>query len=200
MEITMLHCQSMRKFMIDGVDYLAVLSPEDPHFDQLEELALNNGFKVTHYGNDPLGEKINHGFIFRDIYDYVMNMGSDDLCDPGFWDAAKSYLGRPVLKVNNIYAAEDISLQNIWEVRGVNIGVLRMIRTDIIKKNLYPPKNKGLDKGSRITLSGMGFEEEVIVSDEIFALDIKGDNSITPIRQWLKRGGKKVDIDLNRFL
>ena len=199
-EIVSLHCRSMKKFINGHADYLAILSPEDPHLEALEGLVRKYGFKKTYFKNDPLGYKINHGIRQAEGYDYVMNMGSDDLCDPRYWRDIKEYMGRPLFKVNRIYGAEDISLKKIWEVKKIGIGVLRMIRTDIITKDLYPAKNKRLDRGSRMTLVSLGYREEVFNSNLSYAIDVKSDNNITSIKAWLKNNGKLVKVNLKKFL
>lgn len=196
-----LHCKSMKKFIKGHAEYLAILSPEDPHLERLEKLVYLYGFMKTYFKNSPLGYKINHGISHvKDRFDYIMNMGSDDLCDPRYWRDVQDYMGRPVFKVNRIYASEDISLGNIWEIRGINIGVLRMIRTDIITEDLYPAQNKGLDKGSRRTMMSLGFGEEIANTGFTYVIDVKSKDSLTPIRRWLKKNGKKVDVNLKKFL
>lgn len=199
-EIVELHCKSMKKFIKGHADYLAVLSKEDPHIKKLEKLVYLYGFKKTYFKNSPLGYKINHGFRYAKKYDYVMNMGSDDLCDPRYWKEIKGYMGKPLFKVNRIYAAEDISLKKIWEIKRINIGVLRMIRTDIITKDLYPAQNRGLDKGSRNMLASLGYGEEVVKVGKTFVMDVKSKDSLTPLRRWLKKNGEEVNVDLKRFL
>ena len=199
-DVVSLHCRSMKKFINGRADYLAILSPEDPHLEALEELVLKYGFKKTYFKNDPLGYKINHGIRQAERYDYVMNMGSDDLCDPRYWRDIEDYMGKPLFRVNRIYGAEDISLKKIWEVKGIGIGVLRMIRTDIITKDLYPAKNKRLDKGSRTTLASLGYREEIFNSNLSYAIDVKSDNNITSIKTWLKNNGKLVKVNLKKFL
>ena len=191
----------MKKFLKGNADYLAILSKEDPHLKKLEKLVRLYGFKKTYFKNNPLGHKINHGInLVKDDYDYVMNMGSDDLCDWRYWRDIKDCMGKPLLRVNRIYAAEDISLTDVWEIKNINIGVLRMIRTDIITKDLYPAQNKGLDKGSRNTLLSLGYGEETWGVNYTYVMDIKSADSLTPIRKWLKKNGKKVDVNLKKFL
>lgn len=200
-DVVELHCKSMKKFIKGHAEYLAVLSPEDPHVERLEKLTYLYGFRRAYFKNFPLGCKINHGVnLVKNEFDYIMNMGSDDLCDPRYWRDIKDFMGKPLFKVNCIYASEDLSLKRIWEIRNLNIGVLRMIRTDIIPDNLYPAQNKGLDKGSRKVLVSLGYGEEVVPPNLIYAIDVKSDESITPVRKWLRKNGKLARIDLNRFL
>lgn len=198
--IVELHCKSMERFIKNHADYLAILSPEDPYLKRLEKLVYLYGFKKTYFKNIPLGHKMNHGFKQAEGYDYIMNMGSDDLCDPRYWRDIQPYMGKPLFKVNRIYGAEDISLKKIWEIKGINMGVLRMIRTDIITKDLYPATNKSLDKGSRNTLASLGYREETVASGLTYVIDVKGENSITPIRRLLKKNGKRASVDLKRFI
>jgi hypothetical protein len=84
-EITDIWAKNMQlvQKIAKNVDVLTILSPEDEFFN--ENSAICEPFTRVIYPNEPLGRKMNAGveYALRHIeWDYLMNLGSDDLLHP----------------------------------------------------------------------------------------------------------------------
>ena len=201
-EVTNIHSRSMIKFM-EGcpyeIKYLVIISPDDPDYNENLEIAFNSGFEVCEFRNLPVSQKLNAGINYgleNFEPEYIMNMGSDDLCDSSIWDIYKPliekkepFFGVDSCHIINFYTQEAMYLDLYNDMYPV--GVLRMIRVECIDKlkkeygfNLYPfNMNSGLDTASMERLRKIGIDPVVIHTDgRAFTSGLKCN---TTINHWI---------------
>ncbi len=220
--ITKLHADSILKLMAAAPEkvlcrYLVVLSPEDEHYTELKKIAVSHGFMTINAPNDPVGRKMNHGIAWlmgegeygpKDPV-WLMNIGSDDLVDPSYWELCAPYL---LKGSGHIYGIDklcicDEALTTSFNLTLNTIGALRFVRLYAIQRlkedwqlPMYPPlANRVLDGGSAANLKLIGAEWHIMLSEKTFICDVKGDTNITPINKFLKLAGNEgfrmVDIE-----
>jgi len=198
--------------------YICIVSREDPDFQELVDMAHGFGFDVYQYRNLPLGQKMNAG-IYTAINhyhpDYVMNMGSDDLCDVSIWKVYKEYIeaGKELIGIDSCFIIEHKTHQAFyldlyneqWPV-----GVLRLIKVSTIERlktayklNLYYAEiNQGMDTASMMRLMKIGVTPTVIHTDwRPFTAGIKGN---VTINHWMHLStldrAKEVDFETIKHL
>jgi hypothetical protein len=178
-----------------------ILSKEDPDFEI--NLRLIKGWDYLVYKNDPLGEKLNAGLEYAKQFkwDYLMNMGSDNVCTPFLWDFYAPYFqaGNPFFGINNYYIW-DVCNDRAGIARNYNfddesdgphyvpIGAGRMIAREIIDKiegDLWRGWWLcGLDGCSRYKIYEYGYRDEVVeVGDVPVLLDVKTNTNLTHISE-----------------
>lgn len=136
---------------------LFVLSPEDPQFSQISMLLCDHDIVLA--TNTPLGDKMNNGIrlALKFDWDYLVNIGSDDIILSEYWPGIKHmlYSGVDVIGMRSIFAydikrdqAQKLTYSGIW-------GGGRCIRRKLVKKTiklfggLYPlGAQRGLDHHS----------------------------------------------------
>lgn len=145
--------------------------------------AFERGFKYVEVENFPLGNKMNKGieYALRFEFDYLMNLGSDDLIDGRLFELYKPYIEekRKVFGVNKVTFFDS----KTKEVKRFDykhmIGAGRMIRKDILQKYspIYTPeKNKCLDDNSASNMYGVQFNE--IDCEDDLIIDVKSEQNI----------------------
>jgi len=182
-EIVQQHCKSMKRFIDESpswvkLNYLAVISREDPDYLELIDLCHSFGFTASEYRNTELGNKLNAGInTALKLYkpDYIMNMGSDDLCSAIIWKEYEPYMkqGMELIGIDSVYIIEHQS-RKVYYLNLYNynfpVGVLRMIKTSAIIRlrdgyNLplyHPGLDQGLDTASMNRLIEIGVKPTVI--------------------------------------
>ena len=145
--------------------------------------AFEYGFKYIEDDNFPVGNKMNTGIeeALRFDWDYLMNLGSDDIIDERLFELYKPYIEEKrqcfgVTKVTFVNSKnKDVKRYDYKHL----IGAGRMIRRDIVEKYmpLYPLKDKCLDDGSAKKMFGTQFTEIQNTEDDLI-VDIKSDDNI----------------------
>ena len=216
-EVVLRHCKSMERFIKESpawveIDYLSIISQEDPDFCELVDVAHSFGFTATRYRNEPLGQKLNAGIntaisLFRP--DYIMNMGSDDLCDAMIWKEYKPYLLKKVelIGIDSCYIV-DLQSGEAYYLDLYNhkypVGVMRMIRVETIQRlhkeyrlPLYHfDLNRGMDTASMNRLMKIGVIPVMVYTDwRPFTVGIKCNVSINHF-QFLSSIEKAKPVDI----
>jgi len=198
-EVTRLHLESIekcKKSKYFELKYLAVISPEDPFFKELVDLAFEFNCKIVTYANLPLGAKHNAGinFAIREIgWDYIMNIGSDDKLFPILFkeyqkpvENGELFFGIMNFYLLNYYTGEQLHFDRGIELHDYVIGGCRMIHRSIIQKfmdayiNLYDNNiNKSLDTSSQQNIIKMGYQLHKIDNKKLKMIEaVKCDLSI----------------------
>lgn len=200
LQVTALHCRSIKNFINRAprwakIQYLCIVSPDDPDRAELIKMAHEFGFIVTSYKNLPIGAKLNAGIntaVRHTAPDYIMNMGSDDLCNVSIFEEYENLIRSGVLffGIDSVYiynpeTKETYYLNLYTDVYPV--GVLRMVHVSLIQKlkagyglSLYPASVCcGMDTASFARLSKIGYPAKVIyVNRRPFTVGIKCNVSI----------------------
>lgn len=193
------------------IEYLVIISPDDPDYNENLDIAFNYGFAVCAFRNFPVSQKLNAGINYgMEHFDpeYIMNMGSDDLCDPSIWKVYKPLIDKKELFFGvdsghaiNFYTKEAIYLDLYNDMYPV--GGLRMIHTDCIRKlkkesgfGLYPHNiNSGMDTASMDRLRKIGINPIVVhTKGRVFIAGLKCN---TTINHWMHLSvAKKYDREV----
>jgi len=175
-----------------------ILSPEDQFFQRF--LYMFKGYDYYIYKNRPLGEKKNEGlrYSFRFDWDYLLEMGSDNILNNQVWDIYRDHWGEDMfgflnLHIYDIYSKEMVELMD-WN-DDMCFGAGRMIRRDICE-DCFPlwdwELNDSLDTMSRKKILACGYNETAIWNDDPMVLDMKSNTQISPF-EFLKNWGERVD-------
>ena len=113
------------------MEFLAVISE-----DSMIPLCNKYGIDYVFYKNQPLGEKKNFGLTeaFKKDWDYLVELGSDDLIKNEYLEVIKPHLGEQLLGINNLAFINsetgecNVMQTNTW------FGLCRMIRRDSLEK------------------------------------------------------------------
>jgi len=185
--------------------YWVVLSEQDPYYPELLRLAWDNGYMILHEENRPLGRKtnvaVNAALSFRgqqqmDSRHWLMNIGSDDLVDPDYWELCTRYITEGedhIYAVDRIYLCDE-ALTLAYRLITFNPGALRFIRLWAVQtlqqdhnKDLYPPElNRTLDGNSAANLSLIGVKIVNMVSEKIYIIDVKTNTNITSCAAFMR--------------
>jgi hypothetical protein len=190
-EITKIWAYSMGYFLTEGTSVLCVLSREDPMFNANLDIIHHSGFEVCYFQNKPLGQKLNAGIEYAlETYDfdYLMNLGSDDLIHPAILSLYDPYIRRkePFFGLDKVYFFDYIK-QNLALTKPYLWGAGRMIRKDLLEKIRYNGDflyksefSRGLDCNSLENIKNMLNIDYLQVKTEDFPylVDIKSEFSI----------------------
>lgn len=184
------------------LDMTPILSDEDPHFNTLRELVKDYDYLV--YPNNPLGTKKNAGLAYalEDKWDYLMDLGSDDIFAPILWDIYRPYFGNEMFGLCNLYIYDIINSRAIFLRKYANakqsetFGACRMIRRDVCERvKLWNEFNSGLDGVSRQNMLSAGVKETVIDTDRAcVVVDLKTNTNIHTFME-IEGRGEEVDVD-----
>lgn len=178
-----------KTFAKNGVEAdVFVTVSEDYH----AELAEQNGFKWIMTDNSPVGQKHHNGLMAAMIedWDYIMQLGSDDLISDHYIDECCKELGKHHVLGSNYYYFYDIANKEVASIMmkgNAPGGAGRFVRRDIIqacidRKGFFWQRhlNKGLDRSSwkamcwankDLTWKTLEFNEPILV-------DIKSKDSM----------------------
>jgi glycosyltransferase involved in cell wall biosynthesis len=176
----------------EHVTPLFLISPEDPNYQELKEII--HIYRYIDIKNDPLGRKMNVGVksSLQIDYDYLMNLGSDDVLDQRYFDEIQLYLDKnsPFFGYDSCFVVgfknhDRYYLKN--KCVEYPIGAGRMIRRDVVEQiadwGMYTPeKNQGMDGDStnRIRFA-TGVVPEIIRTENPPITDYKTNTNINPI-------------------
>jgi hypothetical protein len=178
-KITELCLDNLKELKKDyNIDVICVVSEQWAKIKAFEK-----GFKYVEVENFPLGNKMNKGveYALRFDFDYLMNLGSDDLIDGRLFDLYKPHIEqkKKVFGINKVTFFDSKTKQlKRFDYKHM-IGAGRMISREVLMKYapIYTPdKNKCLDDNSAFNMFGVQFNE--IESEDDLIIDIKSDENI----------------------
>lgn len=137
-EITNIFAINLAVSIPSTCEVLCILSKEDEYYKENLKILEPFGFSIGHHKNTPVGSKLNAGIetaLENFDFDYLMNLGSDDLIHPGIWMLYNEFLkfNLPFFGLEKVYFYEvktgklARSLPYYW-------GAGRMISRKIIEK------------------------------------------------------------------
>jgi len=174
------------------------------------QLLNKHKFAYIYHQNQPLGAKKNAGIryaIDNIEFDYILEIGSDDLISGQWLDIAEPYLleGVKQLHPSNVYftdvrtgkAAEWTSAKIIGLGRFISRAA---IKTAIQRFELWEPKgNRGMDTYSWNQLQKCGIGNQIInTSGQVLTLDLKSDTNINQMAAF-KATEKTADEIIGAF-
>ena len=180
----------------DKIDLIVlyIFSPEDSELQELELIYhdANHTRDRIYSKNSQLGKKLNDGIEYasRFEYDYIMNMGSDDLIHPGLIDLYLPFMKAqvPIIGISSLYFLtknEDPIFFFYYNSPHV-IGAARMIhisvvqRVNLIKGSVYSVDiRRNMDTNSARRMYECGYNQKSIYKGDFpYIIDIKSDVNI----------------------
>lgn len=185
-EITDIWAKNMQlvQKIAKNVDVLTILSPEDEFFN--ENSAICEPFTRVIYANNPLGRKMNAGVEYALMnmeWDYLMNLGSDDLLHPSIFELYNEKLAEKNLffGLDRVYfydmKSKQLGLSKVY-VWGAGRMIHRSVIEDIRRQGgtLYTQKetrSMDCDSIGNIKLfTGIDYEQ-VETNDFPYIVDLK---------------------------
>jgi len=153
-------------------------------------------YDFVYVTNDPLGAKKNAGIKYaleNYQFDYIMEIGSDDLLTSGYLDLIEPLLleGIQQLHPSSVYFADARNGEvAFWETNKV-LGAGRCISRKAIetvtrRTTLWEPQGRrGMDTYSWRQLQNVGIGNHLINTRDVYALDIKSDVNINQMSAFL---------------
>jgi hypothetical protein len=177
---------------------LIILSPEDKYLENNKDECECYGFKYVYFHNQPVGNKLNAGINYalqKYKFDYIMNMGSDNIIHPSVELLYRSHINKTCLffGINNLFIYELKTKKTFWfhkynDIRSIGAG--RMIHISIIEAfnyKKYPVYDTNIDR-EMDTNSAKNIEKILGIKDEVidvgqfpYVVDIKTDTNINHI-------------------
>ena len=188
---------------------LPIISPEDPYYSILVNIFWN--YESTYRINKPLGAKKNKGLEVALLrkWDYLLELGSDNVMHPKIFDYYKPYIDRGDLMFGFTegYVCEPKTKRCIWTKNRWNDGMCqgagRMIHRSVVEKTIYKmgslwedKSESGLDTESRKRINNAYGRttndplEKVVKAPHPMVLDIKTDTNLWPMvwfNKWMER-------------
>lgn len=186
---------------------LFILSPEDPTLKALEK--ITEGYQRFYFSNEYLGDKLNAGLTYamRFEWDYLMNMGSDNIYTDRLWQLYEDYFrtGEPYFSLNECYFY-DLVNNRAWyqkdyvsdaELGGIGAG--RMIHRSLIgddPKIWRTGTCTGMDGFSAWSLYQRGGHmQKIVQANELpVMLDIKTNTNINHSIEVFPQRTKDVPV------
>lgn len=180
-----------------SIQALAVISE-----DEMIPLCEKYGIAWTMYKNDPLGEKKNFGLqkAKEFDFDYLMEVGSDDLILSELLDDYKKYLGKDFFGISDAAYINSETGECRRLISKSTYGAGRMISRKALDKCnwfLWQDRlNRGLDNNSVFALQRRGINyERVKPMDFPGVIDVKSQANIWKFNYYLG-----VEYDINQVL
>ena len=190
------------------IELICILSEEDNYYSKLALICEDNDIRYVIYKNDPVSDKLNAGinYICKNIdFDYLMNIGSDDLINPELWTIYKPYMlaSESYFGLDSFYCYENKTGLCCKFSYHLPVGGGRMIHKRILKRILstgvlYPNGDSGLDTISHNRIvESTGYSGVLIVTDNPMILDLKSDTNINSIGMLLASDlAKEIDYEI----
>jgi len=183
-EITRLCLDNLARLKdIYGFEVMCVVSESWAKFD-----AFDRGFKWVEVPNDDLGHKMNVGVeaVMKFGYDYMINLGSDDIIDERLFEIYKPYFEKrtPMFGITKATFIDTVSNECKVCDYQILIGAGRAIRTDLIEqfvmrdgKSIMYDKgiNRGLDMNS---MKKFKCSHTEIETEDHLIIDLKSNKNI----------------------
>jgi hypothetical protein len=190
------------------VEPLFVLSKEDRYLPEIEKILKDHW--TCFETNWPVGRKLNSGInlaLKEFKFDYLMNMGSDDIISPELFDIYQPYFDKKekLFGVNNLYIMNYIN-KEVMFVENYNIerpiGAGRMIHRSVLttmkrrKYQIYENTcSHGMDTNSQLRITQYAQIEAKVINTgrDPLILDIKTATNINPYPQMVRLSDKIED-------
>lgn len=180
-EICFLGLNRLRKHPDYDINVLAVISEES-----MIPLCESYNVNWVMHENLPLGRKKNFGLkeSLKFDWEYLIEIGSDDLLKNEFLDLYKPYFGKhDVIRMSNFYFinSEDLECRQFNSQSAFGLG--RAIHRRVVEKmgGIWNDKiSHGLDNNSRFTMARNGFLDKRVYCEKPVAIDIKSQDNIWP--------------------
>lgn len=199
-----------------NVAVVAIISPEDPCAKELVTLCKKHSIEMCFFNNDPLGRKMNAGInyaICHYDFDYLMNLGSDDLIHHSIESIYKDYIERKRLLfgLNSLYFIDYKTRKTFFfkcYAFGISLGGGRMISRKLIEELkgrdvcLYDNDiRRGLDSNSSERMRRWAnVEEDVILTNGFpYIVDMKTNTNINHIIQ-IEEHKSQIEYKPDNFL
>lgn len=190
--------KSIEDFKLKGYfNFYFIFSEEDKHSEKilpklqyfLNYVSFNS--RIITASNDELGRKINRGILFaiEDGFDYMMNLGSDNLIHPNLFDLYEPYLKQnyAVIGINSVAYCDcqikdgKSTMESYLNKSDIMVGAGRMIHYEAVKNcfekfgGLYTnDRQRGLDQDSLNHLTSLGYKPLILDSGDFpYIVDIK---------------------------
>lgn len=169
-----------------NISLLAILSPEDPHYDDIYNL-LPWATPVIDYSNKHLGAKKNAGARYANhlAWDYLMELNSDTIVNPAIFDLYKPYMEREekFFGLNNLWAVDYATKETIFIPNynsGMTYGAGRMLHRSAFSPKMWTDNlDCGMDTNMKNHLEKMGVKETVVdCGDTPMIIDLKTNTTI----------------------
>jgi len=177
-KITRICLDNLRELKKDlNIDVLCVVSE-----NWAKIAAFEYGFKYVYASNDCLGSKMNVGVkeALRYKWDYLMNLGSDDLISKELFKTYEPHLkkGVDVLGITKVTFLDSVSKEAKEFDYKIMIGAGRCIKRKLIEEvgEMYDKVQVGLDRNSARKFDKYGATELDVPYNMI--VDIKSDVNI----------------------
>jgi len=168
-------------------ELLVVMSPEDPHYDELIDIIPEYAWRVD-CENKPFGRKKNTGIDgARQLkWDYLMELNSDSIVNPHIFDLYEPYIAQktPFFGLSNLFVS-DYKTKKSLSIPGYNadmtFGSGRMLhRSALVLDKLWTDElNEGIDTNMMKRLKRAGIRETVVDNGEVpMIVDLKTNTSI----------------------
>lgn len=166
-----------------GIEAFAVISEES-----MVPLCERYGVQYCFHENFPLGEKKNYGICqaLKLDWDYIVEIGSDDLIRNEYFEIMKPYFGE-----RDLFGPKSIAFLNTetMEARNFNgvspFGLGRAISRRAVEETIWKHGDlwkdslmKGLDNDSNVRMAFTGFMHKFVKSDEPLCIDLKSGENI----------------------
>lgn len=209
-EITKIWSEAVNWFKTGEIEVLTILSNEDEYFTQNLAIILDSGYQYCYYKNDPLGQKLNAGveFALDFNFDYLMNLGSDDLIHPAILALYKPYMEakEPFFGLNKVYFYDILKKRLAITVPYV-FGAGRMIHRSVLEKIRYKGEflysnelRRGLDCNSvekvKFTLN-LDYKQ-VETNGFPYIVDIKSQHGLNDF-DMMQRLHEPADINILKY-
>lgn len=155
-ELMFMGLERLKEYADFDITSLVVLSPEDPHFDELQDLCVKYDHYVTTHKNRTLGQKKNHGLQQAKgfDFDYLMDIDSDNIASNALMDKYAELIeqGNKFFGVTNHYIADKVT-DKCYFFPGYKPDIpwgLRMIHRNLLDEPIWPDdKMAGMDMASQ---------------------------------------------------
>ena len=177
-EICFMGIERLKKYGLFPIEAFAIISEES-----MIPLCEKYNIKYCMYKNEPLGEKKNYGIsqALKLEWDYLIEIGSDDLLYNKYLDEIKPHLGKPWFGINHVVYinSEDGACRRFGTKRPFGMG--RAISRKTVEA-LHPMWNnlinKGLDNDASFFMATRGVLGFQIRTDYPLGVDIKSKTNI----------------------
>lgn len=188
------------------ITFFYVFSEDDPELDALMQIYDGAKHKRCHIFSDnkKLGQKINDAVNMAETmgYDYVMNMGSDDLIHPDLFNLYKPYIDAcfPFFGIGSLYFIEKgkpayyFYYYNTPHVIGAGRMIHRSVIDEVKKRfgNLYDADIcRGMDSHSARRIFSVGFPSKTVYRKDFpYVVDVKSEVNINGFESVIKDTNK----------
>ncbi len=163
------------------------------------------GFDFIYWENKPLGAKKNAGLKYamqNFEFDYLMELGSDDLIANKWLDIIEPYCLKSVPQItpDSVWFIDVNTKETTYWKTDKILGLGRCISRKALAEfapnyNLWTPeRNRGLDTCSWINLASVGIDNLLIEMDDIYTIDLKSEVNINSIIPYIE-----VKVAMNRL-